>query len=73
MFFCIFAESSLYCVFGGKKYTGWKKIHHRRWCGCGLISGMVLGQSFEYIVCSLNTVQISFGLLWFTVVNVSSI
>ena len=37
-----FAESSLYCVFGGKKYTGWKKIHHRRLCGCGLIWGMNL-------------------------------
>ena len=39
-----FAESSLYCVFGGKKYTGWKKIHHRRLCGCGLISGMERSQ-----------------------------
>ena len=36
-----FAESSLYCVFCGKRYTGWKKVHHRRWCGGGLISGMV--------------------------------
>ena len=35
-----FAESSLYCVFCGKRYTGWKKVHHRRWCGGGLISGM---------------------------------
>ena len=36
-----FAESSLYCVFCGKRYTGWKKVHHRRWCGGGLISGML--------------------------------
>ncbi len=35
-----FAESSLYRVLCGKKYTGWKKVHHRRWCGGGLISGM---------------------------------
>ena len=32
-----FAESSLYRVLCGKKYTGWKKVHHRRLCGCGLI------------------------------------
>ena len=32
-----FAEISLYCVFCGKRYTGWKKVHHRRWCGGGLI------------------------------------
>ena len=35
-----FAESSLYCVFCGKRYTGWKKVQYRRWCGGGLISGM---------------------------------
>ena len=27
-------------VLCGKRYTGWKKVHHRRWYGGGLISGM---------------------------------